>query len=78
VVWAEKWSQGGGLYAQIDETRTGKPSTAKRRVAAHPAVSDPIGAALRRLHEEVTNEPMPDLFLKLIADIDRKIDNGKD
>lgn len=35
---------------------------------------DPIGAALRRLHEQVVSEPIPDAFLALIAEIDSKIE----
>ncbi|MEP7348876.1 MAG: NepR family anti-sigma factor [Sphingorhabdus sp.] len=37
------------------------------------AHSDPIAIALKRLHEEVESEEIPDEFLKLLAAIDRKI-----
>lgn len=35
--------------------------------------SDPVGAALRRLHDDVAAEPLPENFLDLLAEIDRKI-----
>jgi hypothetical protein len=34
---------------------------------------DPIGTALRRLHDDVVAEPLPDEFLRLLGEIDRKI-----
>lgn len=36
-------------------------------------VDDPVGAALRRLHEEVVSEPLPEDFLRLLGEIERKI-----
>lgn len=35
---------------------------------------DPVGAALRRLHDEVVAEPIPDEFLKLLAEIEQRIE----
>ncbi|MFM7028067.1 MAG: NepR family anti-sigma factor [Chakrabartia sp.] len=35
---------------------------------------DPVGMALRRLHDEVVAEPLPDEFLRLLGEIERKID----
>lgn len=34
---------------------------------------DPVGTALRRLHDEVVAEPLPDEFLRLLGEIERKI-----
>jgi hypothetical protein len=34
---------------------------------------DPVGTALRRLHDDVIAEPLPDDFLRLLGDIERKI-----
>jgi hypothetical protein len=38
---------------------------------------DPISIALRRLHKTVVDESIPDDFLSLLAEIDRKIDVEK-
>ena len=39
-------------------------------------VDDPIGAALRRLHDEVVAEPLPEDFLRLLGEIERKLDGA--
>ncbi|GEM_PF-3017095 len=39
---------------------------------------DPVGAALRRLHDEVVAEPIPDEFLKLLAEIEQRIEKQTD
>lgn len=39
-------------------------------------IDDPIGAALRRLHDEVVAEPIPDEFLRLLGEIERKLDGA--
>lgn len=36
-------------------------------------VDDPVGLALRRLHDEVVAEPLPEDFLRLLGEIERKI-----
>ena len=36
-------------------------------------LDDPVGTALRRLHDEVVAEPLPDEFLRLLGEIERKI-----
>ena len=41
---------------------------------AHMTLNDdPVGTALRRLHDDVIAEPLPDDFLRLLGDIERKI-----
>lgn len=35
--------------------------------------SDPIAAALKRMHDAVVNEELPDDFLRLLDEIDTKI-----
>lgn len=40
-------------------------------------VDDPVGAALRRLHDEVVAEPLPDDFLRLLGEIERKLDGSQ-
>ncbi len=36
-------------------------------------VDDPVGSALRRLHDDVVAEPLPEDFLRLLGEIERKI-----
>lgn len=49
------------------------PKGAKSASAEVTPVDDPVGAALRRLHEEVVSEPLPEDFLRLLGEIERKI-----
>jgi Anti-sigma factor NepR len=35
---------------------------------------DPIADALKRLHDAVADEPMPDSFMNLVAQIEAKMD----
>ena len=35
---------------------------------------DPIADALKRLHDSVAEEPMPDSFMQLVAQIEAKMD----
>ena len=35
---------------------------------------DPIADALKRLHDAVADEPMPDSFMQLVAQIEAKMD----
>lgn len=34
---------------------------------------DPVSAALTQLHEAVVSEPVPEVFLRILDDIDAKI-----
>jgi hypothetical protein len=36
-------------------------------------IDDPVGAALRRLHDEVIAEPIPEDFLRLLGEIEGKL-----
>lgn len=38
--------------------------------------ADPISAALRKIHDSVLDEPLPDDFLNLLDQIDQKIASG--
>lgn len=40
-------------------------------------IDDPVGAALRRLHDEVVAEPLPDDFLRLLGEIEHKINGSQ-
>jgi predicted Rossmann fold nucleotide-binding protein DprA/Smf involved in DNA uptake len=42
-----------------------------------PLGSDPIATALKRLHDEVIAEPIPDDFLRLLSQIDEKLEGRK-
>lgn len=35
---------------------------------------DPVAAALKQMHEAVTNEELPDDFMRILAEIDAKIE----
>ena len=37
-----------------------------------PELQDHIGIQLRAVYNEILNEPVPDRFLKLLADLERK------
>jgi hypothetical protein len=39
--------------------------------------SDPIAAALKHLHDAVADEPMPDSFMDLVAQIEARIDRNR-
>jgi hypothetical protein len=56
---------------QSDKT---SESGAEARGKSLMPIDDPVGAALRRLHDEVVAEPLPDDFLRLLGDIERKLD----
>ena len=45
------------------------------KVEAFNAEYDPISIALKRLHDEVLAEDIPNEFLELLAQIDRKIED---
>lgn len=45
-------------------------SSSRERTAS---ISDPVGAALRRLHDDIVAEPLPDEFLRLLGEIEHKI-----
>jgi hypothetical protein len=45
----------------------------KPRNSVENSDSDPIGAALRQLHDAVASEELPDDFLRLLDEIDTKI-----
>lgn len=59
------------------EVQSGSKQEMVTRMSRKPptSIGDPIGAALRRLHDEVAAEPLSDDFLNLIAEIDRKIES---
>ena len=38
---------------------------------------DPVAAALKQMHQAVTREALPDDFLRLLGEIDAKIDAAK-
>ncbi len=52
-----------------------KPTLKSLRSSAQ---HDPVSIALKRLHDDVTSEEVPDDFLSILAAIDRKIASGED
>lgn len=53
-----------------------RPRAGGRASGPRWSSEDPIGQALRRLHDAVAAEPLPEEFLDLIAEIDLKV--GRD
>ena len=48
-------------------------SAKKPRKSDELVGGDPIGAALRQMHDSVTSEELPDDFLRLLGEIDARI-----
>jgi hypothetical protein len=50
-----------------------QPNTeADEASALNPAVQDHIGQYLRHLYDSIAQEPVPDRFVELLADLERK------
>lgn len=45
--------------------------------AGQDMIADPISIALKRMHDAIVDEPLPEEFLALIEQIDAKIAGGK-
>lgn len=62
----------------IELSNDGNKPTGGRTVITRAArVRDPIGDALRELHDTVANEPIPASFLDLVAEIEKKIEQSR-
>lgn len=59
----------------MPETPKGKP--AKDSAASPLPANDPIIGGLRKLFDDVVNEPVPDEFLKILQEIDKKSGTGR-
>ena len=57
--------------------RNGNKARVPRSPTMNGTKADPIAAALRRLHDDVVAEEVPDEFLRILSEIDRKIEGGK-
>jgi Anti-sigma factor NepR len=49
--------------------------TADRFIPRPRNGSDPIATALKRLHDDVVAEPIPDDFMRLLSQIDEKLED---
>jgi hypothetical protein len=61
-------------------TGEGQLGSNKRTRQAEEAMGpefDPLTAALRQMHDSISNEPVPDDFLDLLDQIDAKISSAK-
>lgn len=67
-----KYDRSEGTQPARDEDMNVAQGSARRDAGAFAL--DPIAAALKRLHEDVVSEPIPDDFLRLLANIDDKRD----
>lgn len=65
---------GEGIHLSKD----GSETTGGRTLNTKPArARDPIGDALKKLHDSVANEPIPPSFLDLVAEIEKKIEQSR-
>lgn len=60
----------------LTKDRKGRQTSRVMKNRLDPAF-DPITAALRQMHDGVTNEPIPDDFLRLLDEIDDRISAQK-
>lgn len=65
----------GRIVSNDNQRNRGAQAPKKQAMQSN---SDPIAMALRRLHDDVVSEPVPDDFMKLLSEIDRKIGSDKD
>jgi Anti-sigma factor NepR len=54
----------GGLYGKVD-------------AAESPTAMDSVTAALRKMHDDIAAEPIPDDFMDLLDKIDAKMSASK-
>jgi hypothetical protein len=54
-----------------------KPARKAAAVIKPTHVNDPVTEALKRLHDSVAEEPVPDSFMELMAQIEAKIDRDR-
>lgn len=59
-----------GVKKGVSESMTRKDKRKPVQIVENKA--DPINAALRRLHESIASEPIPDDFLRLIDELEEK------
>lgn len=64
--WNEEAAPESGANQNFAAKEGAAPFTAQQ-------LSDPISAALKKIHDSVADEPLPDDFLDLLDQIDRKI-----
>lgn len=55
--------------------KTERPKGSKMRQI--DTAFDPVAAALKQLHQAVADEDVPDVFLRILEEIDTKIANAK-
>ena len=67
----------GNLGAKDIDGRSARPRQNEKTTV--PAPPDPVTIALKRIHDDVVDEPLPDDFLALLGEIDAKIaaDEGR-
>jgi hypothetical protein len=59
----------------LEQGRMTKNKPPKGRKMNHIETAfDPVAAALKQMHEAVTSEALPDDFLRILEEIDAKID----
>lgn len=65
---------GSGVLAQLEQQKMAGDNrgNAQKRRGKVGLAFDPIAAALRQMHEDVTSEAIPDDFLRLLDEIDAR------
>ena len=61
----------------VEQQAMAKTKANKPGYHNHDIDYDPIAAALKQMHDAVTNEELPDDFLRLLDEIDTKIASKK-
>jgi hypothetical protein len=56
----------------MENDHSDKPSPAQKAERGAVEKEDWIGSNLRKVYDEVLNEPIPDRFLSLLKEIERK------
>ncbi len=54
-----------------------EPTGGRKTITTPSRGRDPIGDALRQLHDSVASEPIPPSFLDLVAEIEKKIEQSR-
>lgn len=57
-----------------NDNRKSDPESPVRISIAPPGQNDPIAAALKRIHDAVVEEDVPDAFLDIVAQIEAKLE----
>ena len=63
-----------GFGCMSSDTKGKRPGQSPRAWPAGSANDDPIAVALKRLHDNIVQEELPDAFLDIVAQIEARLD----